>query len=148
MAPVPVNPGIYRIDAHIIGPSAVLEATEYATKHGAPVITDRQQAFDPEQEWIVEPFESIPGSPYVIRLAHHESAGLVIHEDKLYVNEVPRSEWAKFTFEKVIGGIKILSDKGLAWRSSHRGAQIVLVPPKPEFQETWTLHYVSPINTM
>ncbi|MEU4208541.1 hypothetical protein AB0F13_00830 [Streptomyces sp. NPDC026206] len=53
---------------------------------------------------------------------------------------------AKFTFERVIGGIKILSDKGLALRSGHRGAQIELVPPKPEFQETWTLEFQSAID--
>uniref|UniRef100_A0AAU2V5J1 Uncharacterized protein n=1 Tax=Streptomyces sp. NBC_00003 TaxID=2903608 RepID=A0AAU2V5J1_9ACTN len=82
----------------------------------------------------------------MIHLAHHDAAGLVVAEDKLFVNAVPRSEWAKFTFERVMGGVKILSDKGLAWRAEHRGAQIGLVPPKAEFQETWTLEYVSPLE--
>ncbi|MEV5241856.1 hypothetical protein AB0K89_22520 [Streptomyces cinnamoneus] len=142
MPPIPVKPGIYKIHAHIIGPSALLTATEHATKHGAPVITDRMNPLPIEQEWIIEPTEPVPGAPYVIRLAQHEEAGLVIHEDKLYVNNVPRAELAKFTFERIIGGVKILSDKGLALRAGHRGAQITLVPPKPEFQETWTLEYV------
>ncbi|MCA6092286.1 hypothetical protein LE181_08945 [Streptomyces sp. SCA3-4] len=146
MPPIPVKPGIYKIHAHIIGPSALLTATEHATKHGAPVITDRLNPLPIEQDWIIEPAEPVPGAPYVIRLAHHEQAGLVIQEDKLYVNSVPRAELAKFTFERVIGGVKVLSDKGLALRSGHRGAQIVLVPPKPEFQETFTLEFVSPIN--
>ncbi|MEU1311901.1 hypothetical protein ABZ419_23820 [Streptomyces cinnamoneus] len=146
MPQIPVKPGIYKIHAHIIGPSALLTATEHAMKHGAPVITDRQNPLPIEQEWIIEPVEPIPGAPYVIRLAQHEEAGLVIHEDKLYVNSVPRGELAKFTFEGVLGGIKILSDKGLALRAGHRGAQITLVPPKPEFQETWTLEFISPIN--
>ncbi|QCX78682.1 hypothetical protein C9F11_25350 [Streptomyces sp. YIM 121038] len=146
MAPIPIKPGIYKIHAHIIGPSAVVTATEYAVKHGAPVITDRLNPLPIEQDWIIEPVESVPGSPYLVRLAHHEAAGLVIAEDKLYVNSVPRGELAKFTFERVIGGVKIHSDKELALRSGHRGAQITLVPPKPEFQETWTLEYVGPLN--
>ncbi|MEU5542521.1 hypothetical protein AB0G85_09055 [Streptomyces sioyaensis] len=99
-----------------------------------------------EQEWLVEPAEPVPGAPYVIHLAHHEEAGLVVAEDKLWVNSVPRPEWAKFTFEQVIGGLKILSEKGLALRAGHRGAQIELVAPKPEFLETWALEFVSPGN--
>ncbi|MGV9312084.1 hypothetical protein ACWDR0_07800 [Streptomyces sp. NPDC003691] len=83
----------------------------------------------------------------MIHLAYHEAAGLVVAKDKLYVNSVPKAEWAKFTFERVIGGIKILSDAGLALRAGHRGAQITLVAPKPEFQETWTLEYVGPLAT-
>ncbi|WP_369394598.1 hypothetical protein AB5J72_49095 [Streptomyces sp. CG1] len=43
-------------------------------------------------------------------------------------------------------GVKLLSDNGLSWRSSHRGAQIELGPPKPEFQETWTLEFVRSVN--
>ncbi|MER7344419.1 hypothetical protein ABT390_03320 [Streptomyces aurantiacus] len=146
MPHIPVQPGIYKIHAHIIGPSSLVTATEYALKHGAPVITDRMNPLPIEQDWIIEPTESVPGAPYLIHLAHHEAAGLVVPEDKLYVNSVPREEWAKFTFERVIGGVKILSDKGLAWRSGHRGAQIGLVAPKPEFQETWTLEFVSPVG--
>ncbi|WHM37540.1 hypothetical protein [Streptomyces sp. BPTC-684] len=146
MPPIPVRPGIYKIHAHIIGPTSLVTATEYAVKHGAPVITDRLNPLPIEQDWIIEPTEPIPGAPYVIHLAHHEAAGLVIQEDKLYVNSVPRPEWAKFTFEHVIGGVKILSDKGLALRAGHRGAQLVLAAPKPEFQETFTLEFVSPMN--
>ncbi|MFI9237491.1 hypothetical protein [Streptomyces sp. NPDC053079] len=147
MAPIPVKPGRYKIHAHIIGPTSLLTATEYAVKHGAPVITDRFNPLPIEQEWIIDTTEqSVPGAPYVIHLAHHPEAGLVVPEDKLFVNSVPRAEWAKFTFERVIGGIKILSDKGLALRAGHRGAQITLVPPKPEFQETWTLEYLGPIS--
>ncbi|GHF35252.1 hypothetical protein GCM10010218_15580 [Streptomyces mashuensis] len=146
MPPIPVKPGIYKVHAHIIGPSALITATEHAIKFGAPVITDRLNPLPIEQEWVIEPAEPVPGAPYVIRLAAHEEAGLVIHEDKLYVNSVPRGEWAKFTFERVIGGVKILSDKGLALRAGHRGAQLEVVPPKPEFQETWTLEYVRPYD--
>ncbi|MFD9881403.1 hypothetical protein ACFWZT_08050 [Streptomyces alboflavus] len=146
MAPIPVKPGKYKIHAHIIGPTSLLTATEYAVKHGAPVITDRFNPLPIEQDWIIDVVESVPGSPYVIHLAHHAAAGLVVAEDKLFVNSVPRAEWAKFTFERVIGGVKILSDKGLALRAGHRGAQIELAPPKPEFQETWTLEYVGPIE--
>ncbi|PKV86917.1 hypothetical protein [Streptomyces sp. TLI_146] len=146
MPPVPVRPGIYKIHAHIIGPTSLVTATEYAVKHGAPVITDRLNPLPIEQDWIVEPTEPVPGAPYVIHLAHHEAAGLVIHEDKLFVNTVERAEWAKFTFEHVIGGVKLLSDKGLALRAGHRGAQLELVEPKPEFQETFTLEFVSPLN--
>lgn len=146
MAPIPVKPGKYKIHAHIIGPSSLLTATEYAVKHGAPVITDRFNPLPIEQEWIIDAADhEIVGAPYVIHLAYHPAAGLVVPEDKLYVNSVPRAEWAKFTFERVIGGIKILSDKGLALRAGHRGAQIALVAPKPEFQETWTLEYLGPI---
>ncbi|MFE0045597.1 hypothetical protein [Streptomyces albireticuli] len=148
MAPIPVKPGKYKIHAHIIGPTSLLTATEYAVKYGAPVITDRLNPLPIEQEWVIDVAEpEIVGSPYVIHLAYHPAAGLVVPEDKLYVNSVPRAEWAKFTFERVIGGLKILSDKGLALRAGHRGAQITLVPPKPEFQETWTLEYVGPIPT-
>ncbi|GAA0400188.1 hypothetical protein [Streptomyces luteireticuli] len=146
MPPIPVKPGIYKIHAHIIGPTSLLTATEYAVKHGAPVITDRLNPLPIEQEWIVRPVEPVPGAPYTIHLAQHEVAGLVIPEDKLWVNSVPPAEWAKFTFERVIGGVKILSEKGLALRAGHRGAQIELVAPKPEFQETWTLEFVSPLN--
>ncbi|UNO41103.1 hypothetical protein [Streptomyces sp. MST-110588] len=146
MAPVPVKPGIYKIHAHIIGPTSLVTATEYATKHGAPVITDRLNPLPIEQEWVIRPLENVPGAPYVIHLAHQEGAGIVVHEDKLYVNTVQSSEWAKFTFEKVLGGLKILSEKGLAWRSGHRGAQIVLSAPTPDFQETWTLEFVRPIG--
>ncbi|MFJ8387748.1 hypothetical protein ACIQ9Q_25125 [Streptomyces sp. NPDC094438] len=142
MPPIPVRPGIYKVHAHIIGPTSLLTATEFAVKHGAPVITDRLNPLPIEQEWVIEPFEPVPGSPYVIRLAQHEAAGLVVPEDKLWVNAVKREELAKFTFERVIGGVKILSDKGLAFRAGHRGAQIELVAPKPEFQETWTLEFV------
>ncbi|MFD0418275.1 hypothetical protein [Streptomyces sp. NPDC127108] len=150
MAPIPVKPGRYKIHAHIIGPTSLLTATEYAVKHGAPVITDRFNPLPIEQDWIIDlpesGQESPPGSPYVIHLAHHGTAGLVVAEDKLFVNSVPRADWAKFTFERVIGGVKILSEKGLAMRAGHRGAQIELVAPKPEFQETWTLEYVGPIE--
>ncbi|MER7050521.1 hypothetical protein [Streptomyces jumonjinensis] len=147
MPAVPIKPGVYKFHAHIIGPSSLLTATEYAVKHGAPVITDRMNPLPIEQEWTIEPAHSEPGAPYVIHLAHHEAAGLVSAEDKLFVNSVPRAEWAKFTFEPVIGGVKILSDSGLALRAGHRGAQIELVAPKPEFQETWTLEFVSPLTT-
>ncbi|MFI2239485.1 hypothetical protein [Streptomyces chrestomyceticus] len=151
MAPIPVKPGKYKIHAHIIGPGSLLTATEYAVKHGAPVITDRLNPLPIEQEWIIDQPEAgqdaPPGSPYVIHLAYHTAAGIVVPEDKVYVNSVPRSEWAQFTFERVLGGVKILSDKGLALRAGHRGAQIELVAPKPEFQETWTLEYVGPIET-
>ncbi|MBD0740879.1 hypothetical protein [Streptomyces sp. CBMA152] len=146
MPPVPVRPGIYKIHAHIIGPSSVVTATEYAVEHGAPVITDRLNPLPIEQEWIIEPVEPVPGAPYVIHLAQHDAAGLVSPQDKLFVNAVPREEWAKFTFEHVIGGVKILSDKGLAMRAGHRGAQIEFVPPKPDFQETWTLEFVRPLD--
>ncbi|MGH4032936.1 hypothetical protein ACQB60_28830 [Actinomycetota bacterium Odt1-20B] len=146
MPPIPVKPGIYKIHAHIIGATSLLTATEYAVKHGAPVIVDRFNPLPIEQEWAIEPFEQVPGSPYVIRLAMHESAGLVIGEEKLFVNGVPRAEWEKFTFEGVLGGVKILSEKGLALRAGHRGAQIELSPPKPEFQETWTLEYSRPLT--
>ncbi|MFD7165220.1 hypothetical protein [Streptomyces violascens] len=144
MAPVPVQPGIYKIHAHIIGPTSLLTATEFAVKHGAPVITDRLNPLPIEQEWLIEPTEHAPGAPYVIRLAQHDTAGLVIAEDKLFVNSVGRPELAKFTFERVIGGIKILSENGLALRAGHRGAQITLVKPAPDFQETWTLEFISP----
>ncbi|AUY49431.1 hypothetical protein [Streptomyces sp. CB01881] len=146
MPPIPIKPGIYKIHAHIIGPSSLLTATEYAVKYGAPVITDRFNPLPIEQEWAVEPFEAEPGSPYVVRLASHEEAGLVVAEDKLWVNTVPRIERAKFTFEAVLGGVKIISEKGLALRAGHRGAQIELSPPKPEFQETWTLEYVRTLD--
>ncbi|MEU2789705.1 hypothetical protein [Streptomyces sp. NPDC007100] len=146
MAPIPVKPGIYKIHAHIIGPSSLVTATEYATKHGAPVITDRLNPLPIEQEWVVVPAENIPGAPYVIHLAYHDAAGIVTDEDKIWVNSVPRSEWAKFTFERVIGGVKILSEKGLAWRSGHRGAQLELSAPTSDFQETWTLEYVRPVT--
>ncbi|GGY05043.1 hypothetical protein [Streptomyces hiroshimensis] len=144
---IPVRPGIYKIHAHIIGPTSLVTATEHAVKYGAPVITDRMNPLPIEQDWIIEPVEPIPGSPYVIHLAHHEAAGLVVPEGKLFVNSVPRGEWEKFVFERVIGGIKILSEKQQhAWRAGHRGAQITLVEPKPEFQETFTLEFVSPLN--
>ncbi|GAB7035936.1 hypothetical protein AB0G35_31170 [Streptomyces sp. NPDC021749] len=146
MAPIPVKPGIYKIHAHLIGPTSLVTATEYATKNGAPVITDRLNPLPIEQEWIIEPTEPGPGAPYVIHLAYHEGAGLVTPEDRLWVNSVPRAEWAQFTFERVIGGVKILSGNGLALRSGHRGAQIELVTPTPEFQETWTLEFVKPLD--
>ncbi|MEU9122955.1 hypothetical protein AB0C96_24345 [Streptomyces sp. NPDC048506] len=146
MSAIPVRPGIYKIHAHIIGPTSLLTATEYAVKHGAPVITDRFNPLPIEQEWAIEPTEPVPGAPYVVRLAHQDQAGLVVAEEKLWVNNVPRAEWAQFTFERVIGGVKILSDKGLALRAGHRGAQIELVAPKPEFQETWTLEFIRPID--
>ncbi|MFD0275855.1 hypothetical protein ACFVHB_18385 [Kitasatospora sp. NPDC127111] len=146
MPPIPIKPGIYKLHAHIIGPTSLLTATEYALKQGAPVITDRLNPLPIEQEWAIEPVEAEPGSPYVIQLAYHREAGLVVPEDKLWVNAVPRADLAKFTFEQVIGGIKIISEKGLALRAGHRGAQIELTEPKPEFQETWTLEYVRPLD--
>ncbi|WP_030606475.1 hypothetical protein [Streptomyces sclerotialus] len=146
MAPIPVRPGIYKIHAHIIGPSSLVTTTEYATEHGAPIITDRMNQLPIEQEWVIEPAEPVPGAPYAIHLAHQDEAGIVVHNDKLYVKAVPRPEWAKFTFERVIGGLKIISEKGLAWRSGHRGAQLHLSPPSPDFQETWTLEFERPVN--
>ncbi|WP_067537173.1 hypothetical protein [Nocardia crassostreae] len=145
MASIPVKPGKYKIHARIIGPTSLLTSTEYAVKHGAPVITDRFNPLPIEQEWIIEPATADLGAPYVIHLAYHPVAGLVVTEDKLFVNSVPSSEWTTFTFERVIGGVKILSEKGLALRAGHRGAQIELVDPKPEFQETWTLEYAGPL---
>ncbi len=145
MPPIPLKPGVYKLHAHIVGPSSLVTATEYAVKYGAPVITDR----------------SIPSrsnrSGHRARRARAGSAlhdsprrprdrGLVIAEDKLWVNSVPSSERARFTFEPVLGGVKILSEKGLAWSASHRGAQIELTPPKPEFQQTWTLEFVRPTD--
>ncbi|MFI9511101.1 hypothetical protein [Nocardia sp. NPDC052566] len=144
MPVIPIRPGIYRIHAHIIGPSSLVTATEHAVEHGAPVITDRMNPMPIEQEWAIAPVEPLPGAPYYVHLAMHEAAGLVVHSDRLWVNGVPRGEWAKFTFEGVIGGVKIISDKGLAWRAGYRGAQIQLTQPKPEFQETFTLEFVRP----
>ncbi|MFE0138700.1 hypothetical protein ACFWY6_45280 [Streptomyces sp. NPDC059037] len=146
MPPIPVRPGVYKFHAHLIGATSLMTATEHAIDKGAPVITDHLNPMPMEQEWAVAPAESVPGSAYVIYLAYHEAAGLVIPEDKLWVNGVPRPEWAKFTFERVIGGVKILSEKGLALRAGHRGAQIELAPPKPDFQETWTLEFVRPLD--
>ncbi|WP_225726358.1 MULTISPECIES: hypothetical protein [unclassified Nocardia] len=123
-----------------------MTATEYAVQHGAPVITDRMLPMPMEQEWAIMPVDPVPGSPYVIHLAYHEGAGLVIADDKLFVNNVRREEWAKFTFEAAIGGVKVISEKGLAMRAQYRGAQIELNPPKPEFQETWTLEFVRPLE--
>ncbi|GCD41970.1 hypothetical protein [Streptomyces paromomycinus] len=151
MAPLPVQPGTYKIHAHVIGPSSLLTATKYAVKHGTPVITDRSNPLPIEQEWITDRSEAgqetQAGSPYVIHLAYQPAAGIVVPEDEVYVNSVPRPEWARFTFEAVLGGVKILSDKGLALRAGHRGAQPELVTPEPEFQETWTLEYPGPIET-
>ncbi|WP_435283480.1 hypothetical protein [Streptomyces koelreuteriae] len=148
MAPTPIKPGIYQIHAHLTGPTSLLSATEQAVEHGAPVITDRVNPLLIEPEWIIDVSDpEQAGSPYVIHLSHQPAAGLVVAEDKLFVNTVPRADWAKFTFERGIGGIKILSDKGLALRTGHRGAQIQLAYPKPEFQETWTLEYQNPIPT-
>lgn len=147
MPPIPVKPGIYKIHAHIIGPGTLVTVTEHAVKFGAPVIVDRQAPVPFEQEWAIAPAEPVPGSPYVINLAYAEQASLVVAEDKLWVNNVPREEWAKFTFEQVLGGVKIISGNGHAWRASHRGAQIEVVPPKPEFQETWTLEFIRPIDS-
>ncbi|MER5785532.1 hypothetical protein ABT104_28035 [Streptomyces mobaraensis] len=93
-----------------------------------------------------QPAEPVPGAPYVIHLAYHGEAGLVVHEDKLWVNAAPRPEWARFTFERVIGGVKILSDKGLDLHAGHRGAQVELTSPQPEFQATWTLEFVRPLG--
>lgn len=146
MAPRPIQPGIYRIHAHIIGPTSLVTAREHAVEHGAPVTTDRPMTPPFQQEWAITPAEPVPGAPYVINLAFHEQAGLVIAEDKLWVNNVSREQLAKFTFEPVLGGIKMLSDKGLALRVGHHGAQLELVPPKPDFQETWTLEFVRPIG--
>ncbi|MER5782494.1 hypothetical protein ABT104_12320 [Streptomyces mobaraensis] len=146
MAPVPVRPGIYKIHAHIIGPTSLVTATEYAVKYGAPVITDRLNPLPIEQEWLIEPFTPEPNAPYVIRLAQHDTAGLIVPEDKLFVNGVKREELAKFHFERVIGGLKILTENDLALRAGHRGAQITVVKPSPEFQETWTLEFISPPN--
>ncbi|GAA1385878.1 hypothetical protein GCM10009639_08890 [Kitasatospora putterlickiae] len=146
MPPIPVRPGVYKIHAHIIGPGALVTATEFAVKYGAPVIVDRVNPLPIEQEWVIEPTEPVPGAPYVVRLAVHESAALVIAEEKLFVNSVPRPEWSKFTFEAVLGGVKILSEKGLAFNAGYRGQQIELVEPKPEFQQTWTLEFVRPID--
>ncbi|MFJ9867509.1 hypothetical protein [Streptomyces sp. NPDC101165] len=146
MPPIPVQPGIYKIHAHLIGPGLLVTATEHAVKYGAPTIVDRPSPVPFEQEWAVEPVEPIPGAPYVIRLAAAEQTGLVIGDDRLYVNNVPREEWAKFTFEAVIGGVKIVSEKGLTWVAQHRGAQIELVPPNQEFNSTWTLEFVRPLE--
>lgn len=146
MPPIPIKPGIYKIHAHIIGPGTVLTATEYAVKYGAPVIVDRINPLPIEQEWAIEPAEPVPGAPYVIRLALQDAAGVVTAEDKLWVNNVPREEWAKFTFETVIGGVKVLSEAGLALNAGFRGQQADLVEPKPEFQQTWTLEFVRPID--
>ncbi|MEV6974554.1 hypothetical protein [Kitasatospora sp. NPDC093806] len=34
------------------------------------------------------------------------------------------------------------------WRKAaeHRGAQIGLTEPKPDFQETWTLEFIRPVD--
>ncbi|MFF9646186.1 hypothetical protein [Kitasatospora aureofaciens] len=146
MPPIPIRPGVYKIHAHIIGPGALMTATEYAVKYGAPVIVDRMNPLPIEQEWAIEPAEPVPGSPYAVRLATQEAAGLVTAEDKLWVNNVPRADWAKFTFEAVLGGVKILSEKGLAMRAGYRGSQIEFTPPQPEYQQTWTLEFVRPID--
>ncbi|MEU6974257.1 hypothetical protein AB0A71_42400 [Kitasatospora aureofaciens] len=146
MPPIPVKPGIYRIHAHIIGPGTQLTATEHAVKYGAPVIADRANPLPIEQEWAIEPTEPMPGAPYVIHLALQENAGIVTPEDKLWVNSVPRGEWTKFTFESVLGGVKIISERGLACAAGYRGQQIELTEPKPEFQQTWTLEFIRPID--
>ncbi|MGW4561887.1 hypothetical protein ACWEN3_05575 [Streptomyces sp. NPDC004561] len=146
MPPIPVQPGIYKIHAHLIGPGLLVTATEQAVKYGAPTIVEPPSSVPFEQEWAIEPAEPIPGSPYVIHLAYAEQAGMVIGADKLFVNNVPREEWAKFTFEKVLGGFRILSEKGLTWAALHRGAQIALVPPKPDVIDTWTLEFIRPLE--
>ncbi|QIS14375.1 hypothetical protein [Nocardia arthritidis] len=146
MPPVPIRPGIYKIHAHLIGATSLVTATEHAIEKGAPVITDHLNPMPLEQEWAIVPVEPMPGAPYVMHLAFHETGGLLVDQDRLWVNNVPREQWAKFTFERVIGGVKILSEKGLVWRAGHRGAQIELHPPQSAvqaaFQEAWTLEFV------
>ncbi|MFI2206790.1 hypothetical protein ACH47Z_39965 [Streptomyces sp. NPDC020192] len=141
MPPIPVKPGTYEIDGTILGGRAVVTAGEHASEHGVPLITNRPLYPPFQQTWTIEPLEPIPGSAYVIRLTHHEQTGIVTAEDKLWVDNVPRQDWAKFTFEPALGGFHVLSDNGLALRLVRPGAQIELAPPKQEPQELWHLTF-------
>ncbi|WP_224276490.1 hypothetical protein [Streptomyces sp. LS1784] len=119
-------------------------ATEWAFT-GPLVIARRMGAEDLDAHRIAPysppEFAALLAAPPAV----HDSPS-VDAEDKLWVNSVPREELAKFTFEPVLGGLKVLSAKGHAWHASHRGTQIELSKPKAEFQETWTLEYVRPIG--
>lgn len=147
MAPMPMPPGVYRIHSHLPGPGLVVTATERAIKYGAPVIVEPRLLPPFEQEWAIEAAQPAPGSPYVMHLAFHDLAGIVAAEEKIFVNNVPRPEWSKLTFEPVIGGLRIMSENGLVWAVQHRGQQIELVKPEtPEYSDVWTLEFVRPLE--
>ncbi|MFF9641468.1 hypothetical protein [Kitasatospora aureofaciens] len=135
MPPVPVKPGSYEIDVTTRGGRDVVTAGEHATEHAAPLITSRPPHPPFKQIRTIEPGEPVPGPPYVIRPTHHEQAGLVIAEDKLGVNDVPRRPWAQFTFEPALGGFRIRSDKGLSLRLLRPGEQFELAAPQRQPQE-------------
>ncbi|MBD0741273.1 hypothetical protein [Streptomyces sp. CBMA152] len=145
MPPVPIRPGVYRLYAHIFGPPALATAREHPIEHGVPVATDRP--LDPpfQQEWAILPIQDTPGAPYQIFLDTHPQVGLLAADDKLFANSVRPEDRTQWTFEPVIGGLQILSDKGLAWRADYLGAQIQLIAQKPEPQATWSLEFLRPI---
>ncbi|MFI9201829.1 hypothetical protein [Streptomyces sp. NPDC053048] len=153
MPPIPIKPGVYRFYAHIIGPPALITAREHAVDHGLPVNTDRPLYPPLLQEWIIQPAEPIPGSPYVISLAFDTDGderhpGLVAADHRLWANAVNRDQFTKWTFAHAIGGLQIIDEKDqLALRAGHFGEQIKLVTPnKADFHQVWTLDFLRPID--
>jgi hypothetical protein len=82
-----------------------------------------------------------------MHLAIHELAGIVAAEEKIYVNNVPRPEWSKLTFEPVIGGVRIVAESGLVLAVQHRGQQVTLVKPDtPDYSDVWTMEFIRPLE--
>ncbi|MEU6993137.1 hypothetical protein ABZ953_21065 [Streptomyces sp. NPDC046465] len=135
MPSIQLPPGVYTFDAHIIGSLARVTSGQERLDHGVPVTTAAfQEPFF--QEWEVLP----EGPGYRIHLADQEELHLVTAEDRLWVSDSGQpSIW---TFEKTLGGIHILSEKGLRWRSRYLGGQVDVTTPEVLPNQIWTVRRV------
>ncbi|MEV0274955.1 hypothetical protein AB0I22_01000 [Streptomyces sp. NPDC050610] len=147
MPPVPLKRGVYKIYAHIFGLPALATVRAFQTSQGFPFVTDRPEDPPFQQELAIEPFENVPGSPYLIYIAAQPQLGVVENEQHLWSKEEPREQWTRWHFEPFVGGLRIVAEKsGSVWRAEYHGKQIDVTPPKGEPQEGWTPEFVRPID--
>ncbi|MEV0317380.1 hypothetical protein ACIBKX_22785 [Streptomyces sp. NPDC050658] len=139
MPSIQLPPGVYTFDAHIIGSLARMTAGEERLDHGVPVTTA------PFQNPFFQEWEVIPeGSGYRIHLAEQEELILVAVNDRLWVTD--SGQPAIWTFEKTLGGLHIVSEKGLRWNSRYLGGQIDLTPPGDMPNQVWTVRRLGDID--
>lgn len=133
--------GRYTIGAHI-GFRIVLTSTQHAVEFGAPVIAAPELIPPIPQEWRIKRVDqSLPGQYHITPL-YNPKGSLVYANEAAWTNDVAPVNWV---IRPTPFGVHIVSDKGLALRADHIGAQIKLAPEDDSPNEAWSFHFLGPI---
>ncbi|MGW1199902.1 hypothetical protein ACWD4B_29315 [Streptomyces sp. NPDC002536] len=133
--------GRYIIGAHI-GFRITLTSTQHSVDHGAPVIVAPELIPPIPQEWRIKRVDSSLPGQYQIKPLYNPKGTLTYANEVLWTNDVEPLNWV---IKPTPFGVHILSDKGLALRADHIGAQVRLAPEDDSPNEAWSLHFLGPI---